>query len=276
MGKELELSQEFNLLRQQYEDLREELVKLATEREILLTTEKRALETKYYLKIGRKQYQLYLLRNEVLRLRRKTEIIRASLNRGESYDLEMVEKCLDEELKRWEEEVLELFQKIRYAEYINKLPLLTPAEAGELKKLFRELVRRLHPDLNRELAEKNKHLWNRALAAYDHGDLQELKTLALLVEDKEKAKESFTATAELNTAIGKIKKQITHLLQDLAKIEQQFPFTLREKLDDEAWVKEQNVEMERQMSYYREQKLLYLSLLSDLTGNAGEGSTLWH
>ena len=276
MGKELELPQEFNALKQQYEALQEELVKLAAKRETLLTTEKRSLETKYYLKIGRKQYQLYMLRNGVLRLRRKIEIIRAHLNRGEKYDLERVEKRLDEELKRWEEEVLELFQKIRHAEYINKLPLLTPAEASELKSLFRELVRRLHPDLNKGLAEKDKHLWNRVLAAYDHGDLPELKTLALLVEDKEKSKESFTAIEELNIATAKIKRQIEHLLQDLDKIGQQFPFALREKLANEAWIKEQHAEMEKQMSHYREQKLLYLSLLSDLTGNAGDSGALWH
>lgn len=57
MSKDLGLSPEFKALKDQYDNLREELAKLAAEREILLTTVKRDLETKYYLKLGRKQYE---------------------------------------------------------------------------------------------------------------------------------------------------------------------------------------------------------------------------
>lgn len=276
MSKDLELSQEFNAFKNQYEDLREELSKLAAEQEMLLSTEKRNLETKYYLKVGRKQYELFILRNEVLRLKRKIEMIRASLNRGEEYDPEMIEKRLDEEFRRWEEEVLELVKKIRHAEYINDLPRLSHAESRELRKLFRELVRRLHPDLNPDLPENNKYLWNRVLAAYDHGSLQELKTLALLVGDRESAGWNLTALEELKTAIAQTKERIDHLLKDLDKLEQQFPFNLREKLDCNAWVGEQNEALEKQMEQYREQRLLYLSLLANLTDNSANGGALPH
>ncbi|MEW5921593.1 MAG: hypothetical protein AB1796_11745 [Bacillota bacterium] len=60
MSNDLEFSQRFNALKHQYDDLREELAKLAAEREMLLTTGERGLETKYYLKVGRKQYELFM------------------------------------------------------------------------------------------------------------------------------------------------------------------------------------------------------------------------
>ncbi len=267
------MSQEYAALKQQYEDLREELARLAAEREMLLTTDKRSLETKYFLKIGRKQYEMFTLRNEVLRLKRKIEMIRACLNRGEEHDLELIEKRLNEELRLWEAEVRELVEKIRHAEYIDGLPLLSPGETRELKKIFRDLVRRLHPDLNPELPDNLQYLWNRVLAAYHNGDLQELKTLALLAADGEPAGRDLTALAELKSAIDNAKQRINHLLAGLARIDQQFPFNLRQKLDCDAWMREQNKAMEKQMAQYREQKSFYLSLLGELTGN---GDTLLH
>jgi len=70
----------------------------------------------------------------------------------------------DEELRKWEEEALELIKKINYAEYIDGLPRLSDADSRELRKLFRQLVRRLHPDLNPKLPENFQYLWARVLA----------------------------------------------------------------------------------------------------------------
>ncbi|MEW5785410.1 MAG: hypothetical protein AB1767_10115 [Bacillota bacterium] len=91
MDKDLALSPEYAAIKNQYDALREELAKLAAERKMLSTTEKRELEKQYYLKIRRKQYELFILRNEMPRLKRKTELIRVCLNRSEAYDLEQIE-----------------------------------------------------------------------------------------------------------------------------------------------------------------------------------------
>lgn len=269
MDKDLGMSQEYAVLKQQHEDLREELARLAAEREMLLTTDKRSLEKEYFLKVGRKQYEMFMLRNDVLRFKRKIELIRACMNRGEEYDLNLIEKRLDEELRLWEEEARELVKNIRHAEYIDSLPLLSPGETRELKKIFRDLVRRLHPDLNPQTPENMQYIWNRVLAAYHNGDLQELKTLALLVEDGEPAGRELTALEELRSAINNTKERINHLLKDLARIEQQFPFKLRDKLDCDAWIRDQNEAMEKQIEQYREQKLVYLTLLEEFTANGG-------
>ena len=82
MERQLYISREFAELQKRYQALRTELVKLITDRDELLATVKPNLEAKYYAVIGQDQYRLFLVRNEVLRLRRKIELIRASLNRG--------------------------------------------------------------------------------------------------------------------------------------------------------------------------------------------------
>ncbi len=44
------------------------------------------LETLYQVKIGRKECQLFCLKNEIRRMKRKLALIQAGLNRGEKPD----------------------------------------------------------------------------------------------------------------------------------------------------------------------------------------------
>ena len=71
--RQLHISREFAALQERLQALRTELVKLIADRDHLLNTVKPNLEAKYYAAIGKEQYRLFLLRNDVLRLRRKIE-----------------------------------------------------------------------------------------------------------------------------------------------------------------------------------------------------------
>ena len=119
------ISKQYAALREQFELLKTELSKLISDRDYLLNTVKPDLEAQYYLRIGKHQYRLFLIRNEVLRMRRKVELIQACVNRGEDPDLKRIERDLDEVLQKWREEVLELSRKIKQAEFQEKLPRLS-------------------------------------------------------------------------------------------------------------------------------------------------------
>jgi len=60
------------------------------------------------------------------------------------------------------------------------------ADEEKIKKLYRDLARKLHPDHNSSLSSKETELWYEVQAAYDSGDLGRLETLAALTEDGNK------------------------------------------------------------------------------------------
>ena len=60
---------------------------------------------------------------------------------------------------------------------------LSPEEIKELKKLYHDIVRKLHPDLNPDLPDEAAVLWERVQAAYQMNEWQELYLLAEMVEE---------------------------------------------------------------------------------------------
>lgn len=60
-----------------------------------------------------------------------------------------------------------------------------PEEEKELKQLYRQLVKRLHPDLNLNLTENELRLFYQTIDAYKNGDMNMLKLIASLVDSGE-------------------------------------------------------------------------------------------
>lgn len=268
MEGQLEVSPEFAALLDRLKGLKVELAKLVSDRDHLLTVVKPHLETKYYTTIGIKQHELLLIRNETLRMRRRIELIRAYLNRGESPDLEEIEIQLGVELQRWLERVQNLLEKIRRAEFIEQLPRLSPQESEKLKQLYRKLVRRLHPDINEDLPENFKYLWNRVQAAYRMGDLEELETLVLLLEEQDT--QTASTMEQLRADIERLTERIHKLLKELAEMKERFPFSHQEQLADDNWIKQQEEALQDEIEQHQAKRELYADILADLLKGGDE------
>ncbi len=66
------------------------------------------------------------------------------------------------------------------------------SEESRLKTLYRALARKLHPDVNLELDQKRKDLWQQVQDAYETKDVERLETLSAMNEiswDFEKTRE---------------------------------------------------------------------------------------
>ena len=74
---------------------------------------------------------------------------------------------------------------IDVANYLEDCEKLTTEETVELKKTYRAIVKLIHPDVNDNLSEEQKALWNRVTDAYETGNIEMLKVLYELALDNE-------------------------------------------------------------------------------------------
>lgn len=264
MPDTIDVSPEFKKHKDLYDRLKEELVKLVADRDELTGVVRVNLEAEYHIKIGKKLYDVFCAKVAALRLKRKAELLQAALNRQEQCSVLEVELRLDTEFEQWQQQARELYEKIRQAEYLDTLPPLPPEKALELKKLYRELAKKYHPDVNPGEPEKARNVWPRIAEAFQKGDLQEMKTLALLAADISCEAEEFSAMDRLRKACDALKAQVQGLLDAIAALHAQFPFKLEEKLSDDAWVREQNAAAESELRQWQQARDQYEAKVAEL------------
>ncbi len=230
-------------------------------RQVLIEWGKPQLEALYYARIGELQIELLQLQAETYSAKRKLEMMQAAINRNEEINLPfidlMVELEMQEQLKKIEEEISKLGKAKHLLANLN-----SPKRSAELRKIFREMAKELHPDINPDLPDSAKNLWNAAMKAYDDGDLESLRALRLLVCDMKNKNEEFTDENVLLTQVNLLKEGINRLLEEIENIRGQFPFTFEKQINDDAWVNEQRTSLKKEIETATEQKQQYENSIS--------------
>ena len=98
-----------------------------------------------------------------------------------------------------------------------------PDSASRLKELYRSLVRRLHPDTQREMTAQKSEWWHQAQTAYEAGDLDQLEVILTLCEIDDSGTTAHTSasllqriTAQLKSSLREIKRQLARHRRDPA------------------------------------------------------------
>ncbi len=249
--------------------LREEFASLLTEAEHLIHTVKPNLLALYQTKIGVWELRLLQAQFKVVRLRRQIELAQAYINRGERPNLAAIECAIETEFLAWITKLEEAARRLQDSE--NRLQhLLSPEDDRELKKLYYAIVKRLHPDVNPNVTADQRRLWLRAQAAYEHGDLPELRALALLVE-RNAPIPPVKSLDNLRRDQRILEKQIAAALETVERIESQPPFTLQHQLDDETWLATRRKEIDEQTVTLRQQGEALKNHWDKLLGDTGYG-----
>ena len=115
----------------------------------------------------------------------------------------------------------------------------------ELKRLYRQIVKRLHPDVHPNPTERERDLLNRANKAYKEGDVEEMRRIWEELAGTEQTEESFEDTEEgrnrLRELIRTLRKRCKALEEEIRHIKTSFPYTAKALLDDD-----KALEMKRQ------------------------------
>lgn len=172
---------DFEKLKSEVEKMRTELSMLLLERDELQFVICKNIETEYMLKLGSIEYKAYEAQCAALRLKRKIELIQAKKNRQEKVIISAIEETLDNEFAEYQKQLNEQIDKMNDALKRSKAEILSDEDNKELKKLYRKIVKALHPDINPDVSEAQVQLFDNAVSAYKNGDLGTLRIICEMV-----------------------------------------------------------------------------------------------
>ena len=162
----LALSNDYTTLLKEAERLRADLSSKIIERDNLVLIECKNLSVIYYTTIGIYEYKVFEKYCAIQRIKRKIELIQMYLNRDEAVYIPAVEAQLDKEYAEYAQRLDDFLNDINTADDLSKCGFLSPEETAELKKQYRGIVKRLHPDLNPNVTEQQLELFHKAVPIY--------------------------------------------------------------------------------------------------------------
>jgi len=245
---------EYDALVSSIQKLETELSELVYRRDKLLYHTCPMLQTEYMLKIGKIEYAIFECQCKILRTKRKIELIQASLNRDQPYNLDEIEKQLDKEYEEYTQQLLEKQKEIEKARLAksNRGNLLSNEDTAELKKLYTLIVKKLHPDINPNTTEEQHGHFIDAVNAYKHGDLSELRIIHLLL-DKTSGEEPENSMEKLKKREELLLNEKEHLSNGIQNIKQTFPYSIKDLLQNEEKLQEKAVQLTNQLAECQEQ-----------------------
>lgn len=218
---------DFAKLKASVEELRVELPMVVLERDELLYVECKNIEMMYMLSIGWLEYKTYEIECGILRLKRKAELIQTKKNRQEKVVLSKIEELLDLEFAEYQEKLSEQVEKMNVVLERKHGKLLSEQEAQELKKLYRAILKSLHPDLYPDLSEAKIQLFHHAVTAYKNGDITELRIISAMVTDSAMPEEKLGVMSHLTKEKDRLSQLIQSVKDRIAEIKLEYPYTMK-------------------------------------------------
>lgn len=255
---------EFVTLKAEVEKLRTEISMLLLERDELRLVICKNIETAYMLALGSLEYKAFELNCEVLRIKRKIDLIQAKKNRQEKIVLSAIEELLDEEFAEFQRQLDEQIDKMNKAIDHSQGRPLTGEETKEIKKLYRSIVKALHPDLHPEVTPAQIQLFQNAVQAYENGDLGNLRIISEMVADPVVPEHDENGLSILAKDKERLTKTLELIREQIANIKSEYPYTMKELVNDPEQVAEKRTELEEMIAELKEAHDLYAARLKEM------------
>lgn len=243
---------DFEKLKNEVEKLKTELSMLLLEQDELRFVICKNIETEYMLRLGAIEYKVYEAQCTALRLKREIELIQAKKNRQEPVNFSDIEEILDNEFADYRRKLDEQIGKMNEALKRSKAKILSGEDSRELKKLYRNIVKALHPDLNPGVTEAQVNLLENAVTAYKDGDLMTLRMIYEMIGVTSVSESDRGAMARLMEARDRLNASMESVRESIRKIKSEYPYTMKSILEDEEKTRQKKTEMEDLLGQYRE------------------------
>ena len=254
-----------------FENLKNEVEKMSTELSMLLLERDelqfvicKNIETEYMLKLGSIEYKAYKAQCAALRLKRKIELIQAKKNRQEKVIISAIEETLDSEFAEYQKQLNEQIDKMNDALKRSKAEVLSNEDNKKFKKLYRKIVKALHPDINPDVSEAQVQLFDNAVSAYKNGDLNTLKIIGEMVGNSPLPEQHKDALTQLNEEKERLQNLLKVIRDSIEQIKSKYPYTMKEIIEDEEQTEQKKKELENILSQYNELISIYKAKIEEM------------
>ena len=238
---EVGFNREYSMLLVRYRVLKERAASLIESLHALVNIIGPNIKARYMMFIGHLEYKVYELNVELMRWRRRFALRQAALNCGEKPDRAAIEDTLEEEFAEYMEKINSHIKEIKADEKHFFAEKLTDEENTEVRVAYLNAVKKLHPDLNPDLPEEARHLWDEIQAAYSMRDWAAVVALAELVDAVLAGTVEFPASSDgmaaMRKACDRLEAQCRGIADETERIKKKAPFTYEAVLGDKRKIK---------------------------------------
>ena len=264
MADDIIIFPEFDKIKNEIERLRIELSMLLLERDELQFVICRNIEAKYMLEFGSIEYRAYEAQCTALRLKRKIELIQAKKNRQEKVIISAIEETLDNEFAEYQKQLDEQIDKMNDALKRSKADVLSDEDNKELKKLYRKIVKALHPDINPDVSEAQVQLFGNAVSAYKNGDLGTLRIIGEMVGNNPLPVQHKDAMTQLVEERERLQGLLKSIRDSIENIKSEYPYTMKDILEDTEKTEQKKQELESILEQYNELISIYKAKIEEM------------
>ncbi len=251
-------------MKKEIEKLHIELSMLLLERDELKYVECKNIEMKYMLVLGALEHKAFKLNCQMLRLKRKIELIQAKKNRQENVSISDIDKILDNEFAQYQEELNKQIDKMNSALERSKGEALSEEETKELKSLYRTIVKTLHPDIHPDVTKAQLNLFQNAVEAYENADINALRIIKEMVDVPELQKSDEKGPDALIKEKERLLNMIEQIRKQISEIKESYPYNLKSIVQSEQLTAEKKADLEDTVSRLQEMIEMYKRRIEEM------------
>ncbi len=250
---------------EQIEQSRSHIAEILLEIDDILLQVNPQIQAEYETKIGYLETELLKWQIEARRERRRVNLAQARVNAGQQLENDEFNGQLDEELEDWYAKLEASKQRLLEAlEQRGDSTPLPPMLAKELKKLHKLLIKRLHPDLHPGQSEDAERFFLAAQKAYEQGDVAALRAIAVATEGMNSESCELGTELEAYAELELVQAQERVTQERLDDIKASYPYMLKEKLENGAWVIERTNDLKEKIQQQKDAAAAYKKRYSEL------------
>ena len=243
-----------------YEEMREQYENLILQRD-RLEKEAEQYRMEYFRRFGELITDAFQARIDCIALKKSIAFCQAKRNAGEEPDPISLQEFIDTHMLAYRAELEELLSLADAGKTLTPISIL---EAEEIRRIYRRIAKRLHPDICPLTAEEPElmELFQRCLSAYRRNDLKALRETETLINRFLKEHGEAAETEKIED----LPRKITDIETEIARIIATEPYTYKTLLQDPEAAEAKCRELEEEKgSYLNYRKELQARLESLLT-----------
>ncbi len=277
MKQSLTQHSQIESLRRKREELKLALAEILEHGEHLRKVEIPALRDKYDKLFRRVELSIQRKSLQAAELARREELFRTKLERGEkltAHSIAVINEFVDREYARLHERLRGAAER-ESRRAARRQARLAEEESNELPGLFRDLVKKLHPDSMAYSEAFHLKYWQAAQEAYRRKNIARLRSLHQLIcgLDDLEGPDGESVVESLNRSIQQMENRLHYERDKIGELETQEPLSFRAQIEQPDWIESRKIELQGQADELDAQIARRRQFLQSLLGDDWESGS---